>query len=702
MTATLATHEEMLQVLAPDGSVVGPLPDLDDTALVSLYQHMVRARAFDRRATAAQRQGRLGTYAIMEGHEAAQIGSAAALGDNDFVYPGYREHGVQLTRGMPLHVLLAYWRGLPNVDWDVHALRMMSITVPIGSHLPHAVGHAYASRLAGDDVVTLAYIGDGGTSENDFHSGLNFAGVWKTPTVFVCQNNGYAISVPYARQTASDTIAQKGAAYGMPGVRVDGMDVLATYTATREAVDRAHAGGGPTLIEAVCYRFGPHATADDARLYRSADEEEAWRPRDPLVRYRAFLAGRDLWDDAAEAALWESAGAEVNAAIEAIDAAPLPERSDAVRHSFARIPRAVVDQFHASQRARGEEPTDFPADEVWDTTGEETPTQGATERWTMAEAINAALHQGMERDPDVVVLGEDIGVAGGVFRITEGLQTRFGPDRVMDTPLNESGIVGAAIGMAVAGARPVAEIQFDGFVYPAFDQIVSHLGRLRYRTRGHLSVPVVVRMPNGAGIGAHEHHCDSPEAYFVHAPGLVVVVPSSPADAKGLLASALESPDPVVFLEPKVLYRAGREDVPTDHYTIPLGKARVRRTGTDLTLVTYGGMVPPSLAAAGEAGAEGIEVEVIDLRTLYPWDVATVQESVERTGRLLVVQEPQRTGGVAAEIAAEMAERCGYSLEAPLRRVAATDAGWPQFAIESHALIGKAEILDGIRATVAG
>jgi len=320
----------------------------------------------------------------------------------------------------------------------------------------------------------------------------------------------------------------------------------------------------------------------------------------------------------------------------------------------------------------------------------------------MAEAINAAMHYGMEHDENMVLLGEDVGLSGGVFRLTEGLQASFGEERVIDTPLNESGILGAAIGMAVSGSRAIAEVQFEGFVYPAFDQVASHLGRIRFRTRGHASVPVVLRFPTGAGIGAHEHHCDSPEAYFAHAPGLVVVIPSTPTDSKGLMAAALQSPDPVVFMEPKVLYRAGREDVPSNHYTIPLGKARLRREGTDLTIVSYGAMVPLCLRAARGVMADGISVEVIDLRTIYPWDVDAVAGSVEKTGRLLLVQEPQRSGGVAAEIAATIAERCGYSLEAPIRRLAATDAPWPQFNIEKHALLNETQIAAAIRETVAG
>ena len=686
------------QIVAPDGTVAGAVPDLSPELFWDMYRLMVLSREFDRRMLALQRQGRVGTYAMLEGQEAVQIGSALALRDQDFVFPSYREHGVQLARGVPIDVVMSYWRGLPNKDWDVLRFRMGIVTVPIASQLPHAVGFSYVTKLMGEDTVTAVYFGDGATSEVDFHSGMNFAGVWRTPTVFVCSNNLYAISVPYEKQTASPTIAQKAEAYGFPGVRVDGMDVVAMYEATREAVERARAGLGPTLIEALTYRFGPHATADDARRYRSAEEEESWRHRDPILRMRLFLEQRGDWDEQAEEKVALEVADQVEAAITEIESRPLPTRDDAIRHAFARIPAHVVDQLHAMQRANDEPETEFSSTELWTPGVDELP-DGPTESLTMAEAITAALHQGMEADERVIVLGEDVGISGGVFRITEGLQEKYGESRVIDTPLNESGIVGSAIGMAVAGARPVAEIQFDGFVYPAFDQIVSHLGRFRYRTRGGVGLPVVVRFPSGAGIAAHEHHCDSPEAYFVHAPGLVVICPSSACDAKGLLAAALESEDPVIFLEPKVLYRAGREDVPVAHYTLPIGRARKRTVGTDLTLVTYGGMVPVCLQAASRSG---ISVEVIDLRTLFPWDRDTVLESVEKTGRLLVVQEPHLTAGVAAEIAAVVAEKAMYSLKGPLVRVGGYDTPWPQFAIERHALINPARVEAAIREVMAG
>lgn len=685
------------EIVGLGGSDIGDTSWISRDLAVGMYRDMVRTRVFDRRATAAQRQGRIGTYAIAEGHEAIQIGSAHALREQDFVYPGYREHGVQIARGMSYDTILSYWRGLPNTTWDPPAARQMVVTVPIGSHLPHAVGHAYADRLAGRDVVTMAYIGDGGTSENDFHSGLNFAGVWKTPTVFIVSNNFYAISVPLDRQTAAAALADKGSGYGVTAERVNGFDVFAVYEATRRAVERGARGDGPSLIEAVCYRFGPHATADDPSLYRTQDEEDLWRPYDPLDRARLFLESRGWWDEAAEETLLTQTGEEFDAALDRVSAQPLPPRSDIVSHAFDKVPQVMVEQLNRLEVDAGEDPTELPAHALW-LVGEDPDPEGSSTEMTMAAAVNAALTGEMERDPTTVLLGQDVAVAGGVFRVSEGLLDRFGPGRVIDTPINESGIVGTAIGMAMAGARPIAEIQFEGFSYPAFDQVASHLGRIRFRARGNTFLPMVLRMPNGAGIGAHEHHCDSPEAYFAHVPGVVVVVPSTPRDAKGLLISAIRSPDPVVFLEPKVLYRSGKELVPDESYEIPLGRARIARTGTDLTVVTYGGMVPACQQAAQAASTAGIDVEVIDLRTIYPWDVETVSESVKRTGKMLFVQEPQRTGGVGAEVVAEIAERCGYDLVAPPRRLGATDAPWPQFAIEHHALITDAMVATEIEA----
>ena len=686
----------MRQILDIDGTLAPDAPSFSDALVEEMYRLMVRTRAYDRQALGLQRQGRIGTYPPSEGHEAAQIGAVLALGPDDWVYPAYREHGAELAMGMPIEVMLSYWRGMPNPEWNPHVYRVGTLAVPIGSHLPHAVGHAYEARRADRPVVTMSFMGDGTTSSNDFHSALTFAGVWKTPSVFVCQNNQWAISTPVARQTAATHLVDKAIGYGIAGIRVDGMDGLAVYEAASEAVARARAGEGPTFIEAVCYRLGPHATADDPSLYRSDDEVEQWRPRDPLTRMRRLIDRRGLAVDTSH--VEHQTTQEVHEAIAKIEQRPTPSRGDSIRHALVRIPQPMIEQMHQAEDARNEKRTEYGIDERYPHL-EDRERSGPTRSMTMAEAISAAITEAMDDDDRTVLLGEDVGATGGVFRITAGMLEKYGPERIIDTPLNESGIIGTAIGMAMGGGRPIAEIQFDGFVYPAMDQIVNHLGRLRYRSRGALAVPVVVRMPNGAGIGAHEHHCDSPETYFVHTPGIVVVVPSNPVDAKGLLAAALESDDPVMFLEPKVRYRSPRREVPTDRYTIPLGRAAVVEEGSDVTVVTYGGMVLPARTAAAEIAAS---VEVVDLRTLYPWDEQTVLESVAKTGRLVLVQEPPKTAGMVAEVAAVVAEKAVYDLAGPIVRVCGFDTPIPHFAVEEHGLVDVADIVAGIQRALAG
>ncbi|PSP68748.1 alpha-ketoacid dehydrogenase subunit beta [Halobacteriales archaeon QS_1_69_70] len=328
-----------------------------------------------------------------------------------------------------------------------------------------------------------------------------------------------------------------------------------------------------------------------------------------------------------------------------------------------------------------------------------TEQQVETQNLTLVQAVRDGLRGEMQRDEDVVVLGEDVGQNGGVFRATEGLHEEFGDDRVIDTPLAEAGIVGTAVGMAAYGMRPVPEIQFSGFMYPGFDQIVSHAARFRTRSRGRFTVPMVLRAPYGGGIRAPEHHSESKEAFYNHEAGLQVVVPSTPYDAKGLLAASIRDPDPVVFLEPKLIYRAFREEVPDDDYTVDLGEAAVRREGEDVSLFTWGAMTRPSLDAAEAVAEEGIDVEVVDLRTLSPMDVETIVESFKRTGRAVVVHEAPKTGGLAGEITATLQEEALYHQEAPIARVTGFDVPYPLYALEDYYMPGHARIEDAIRDT---
>jgi pyruvate dehydrogenase E1 component beta subunit len=328
-----------------------------------------------------------------------------------------------------------------------------------------------------------------------------------------------------------------------------------------------------------------------------------------------------------------------------------------------------------------------------------TEQQAETQNLTLVQAVRGGLKGEMQRDEDVVVLGEDVGENGGVFRATEGLYDEFGGDRVIDTPLAESGIIGTAVGMAAYGMRPVPEIQFSGFMYPGFDQIVSHAARFRNRSRGRFSLPMVIRAPYGGGIRAPEHHSESKEAFYTHEAGLQVVVPSTPYDAKGLLAASIRDPDPVVFLEPKLIYRAFREEVPDDDYTVDLGEAAVRREGEDVSLFTWGAMTRPSLDAAEAVAEEGIDVEVVDLRTLSPMDVETIVESFKRTGRAVVVHEAPKTGGLAGEITATLQEEALYYQEAPIERVTGFDVPYPLYALEDYYMPEDARIEDAIRDT---
>ena len=326
--------------------------------------------------------------------------------------------------------------------------------------------------------------------------------------------------------------------------------------------------------------------------------------------------------------------------------------------------------------------------------------EGETQNLTLVQAVRDGLYGEMKRDDDVLVMGEDVGKNGGVFRATQGLHDEFGGDRVIDTPLAESGIIGTAIGMSAYGLRPVPEIQFLGFIYPGFDQIVSHAARLRTRSRGRYTCPMVIRAPYGGGIRAPEHHSESKEAFFVHEPGLKVVIPSTPYDTKGLLASAIRDPDPVVFLEPKLIYRAFREEVPDDSYTVPLGEAAVRREGSDVSVFTWGAMTRPTVEAAEELAEEGIDAEVVDLRTLSPLDEATILESFKKTGRAAVVHEAPKTGGLAGEITATIQKEALIYQEAPIERVTGFDTPFPLYAMEDYYLPEAARITDGIREVV--
>ncbi len=591
---------EYLSILDSDGNLDTALePKLADTDLRSLYRAMLLARRLDERMVRLQRQGRIGTFAPTKGQEAAQMGSVFTLRPTDWMVPSFRETAAMIWRGWPIEKLLLFFAGHLEGGQPAPEQRDLPITIPVATQLPHAVGLAYAAQYRGDDVVVMAYFGDGATSEGDFHEALNFAGVWHVPVVFVCQNNQWAISVPLKKQTHSRTIAQKALAYGLPGIQVDGNDVLAVYAAAREAVERARAGDGPTLIECVTYRLGVHTTADDPTKYRSEAEVAMWEQKDPMTRFRAYLEKRNLLEEGLE----QRVDDEIAEAMRRFEATPPADPLTMFDHVYAELPPDLEAQRDALAAS---DPATPPASEAEPTTQPgATPMRGqrlrgadAMAKLNMVKALNQALFQEMERDDDVLVLGEDVGVDGGVFRVTDDLQRKFGSQRVIDSPLAEAAIIGTAVGMALYGLKPVCEIQFSGFAFQCFHQIENHCARYRMRSQGRFHIPMVIRMPYGGGVRALEHHSESEEQFYAHIPGLKMVIPSGPRNARALLAAAIRDPDPVIFFEAKSLYHAAKEEVPDESEVMTIGRAQVAREGDALTLIAYGAMLRVALEAA--------------------------------------------------------------------------------------------------------
>jgi 2-oxoisovalerate dehydrogenase E1 component len=620
---------------------------------------------------ALNRQGRVPFVVGSSGHEAVQVASVFALDPTrDWVLPYYRDMGVALAWGIPLlDVFLATFargadpmsggRQLPN-HWSDPSRNIFTQSSTIGTQYPHAVGIAMGLKMRGDNGVVVVTGGEGSTSEGDWHEAMNWAGIHRLPLVFLIENNGYAISVP-SRDEVAGCIADRAAGYDIPGHLIDGNDPLVVYSTMRRAVERARSGEGATLIEAETYRYYAHTSDDDDRLYRSRDEVDEWRRNDPVVTLKQYLIEERMLSEAEEQEVTARIEATLAEAVAEAEASPGP--TDPLSHVYARViehPEPLV------------APEPVPA-------GEEV---------NLITAINRTLHEILGTHPEAVVFGEDVaGRKGGVFKASEGLTEAFGETRCFNTPLAEASIVGAAVGMAAAGWRPIAEIQFADYIHPAFDQMVSEVARVHYRSNGRWQIPLVIRTPFGAGIRGALYHSQSIEAFYSHVPGIKVVVPSTPADVKGLLHAAFEDPDPVLFLEPKKLYRLGRGPFPAGEWPVPLGRAAIRHPGSDVTVITYGAMAHFTMEAVPEIEGLGISPEVIDLRSLKPLDWATIAASVERTSRVLIIHEDNEFCGYGAEIAAQVADKAFEWLDAPVRRYALPDIPAMPYAPELEDMV---------------
>jgi len=654
---------------------------LSGDALESLYTTMVRIRRFDEKTTELFSAGLVkGTAHSYVGEEAVAAGACANLREGDYIVGTHRGHGHCIAKGARVDRMMAelmgradgYCRGLGgSMHIAALDLNILGCNGIVAAGLPIGTGAALAAKLRKTDNVVVAFFGDGGANQGVVHEALNLAAVWKLPAIYLCENNQYALSTATGRTTAGDSIAARAAAYGIPGVRVDGNDVLAVYETVRTAVARARRGEGPTLVEAVTYRWGGHSMRANLPEYRTKEEEREWMERDPVARLGSHLVDGKRATPVRLKELEESVELELDRAVEFAKSSPEP----------------TVELMEASVYA--------PHAEVSE------PATRAGRELTMAEALNEALQSEMQRDERVFVMGEDVGLIGGIFGVTRGLRERFGEDRVRDTPISEATFVGAGVGAAIAGLRPVVEIQIFDFVALTMDQLVNQAAKFRYMLGGRPTVPLVIRGPQGGGIRLAAQHSQSLEAWFVHVPGLVVVAPATPYDAKGLLVSAIRDDNPVIFLEHKALY-ATKGAVPEAPYAIPLGKADVKRAGTDVTLVATQAMVSRALAAAGDLEKDGVSVEVIDPRTLVPLDEATILASVARTGRLVIAHEAVKRGGWGAELAALVAERVLDVLDAPIVRVAARNVPMPyNDSLERATIPSQQDIAAALRGVVA-
>jgi 2-oxoisovalerate dehydrogenase E1 component len=662
-----------------------PQATIDITEARARWRTMWRIRRFDQRVRELFLDGVVkGTAHSCVGQEAVAAGACAALEERDFIITHHRGHGHCLAKGAEMPRMMAelmgridgYCRGLGGsmhvADLSKNILGANGV---VGAGIGLGTGAALAAKLRGDGSMGVAFFGDGAANEGIFHEALNLASIWKLPIVYLCENNQYGLSTAMAESTAIGRLADRAASYSMPGVTIDGNDVFAVQQAVRAAAQRARAGEGPTLIEALTYRWDDHSMRANLPAYRGQEEETSWRARDPLTRLEAALL--DL--HGVPAHWFEQVRAEVEAELAAAEAfgraSPEPQfddLTDAVTAPHARPAEPLTWPGHAPVRKLG-----------------------------FADAIKEALQLEMRRDPRVVLLGEDIGKIGGIFAVTRGLIDEFGTERVRDTPISEQAIALSAVGAAIAGLRPVAEIQIFDFVTLMMDALVNQAAKARFMLGGRPTVPLVVRGPTGGGVRLAAQHSQSLESWLMHVPGLVVLAPSNPYDAKGLMLSALRDDNPVVFLEHKLAYLAPTQPVPEGDYCVPIGRAAIRRSGTHCTVVATLMMVDKALAAANKLAAEGIEIEVIDPRTLRPLDLPAIIESVKKTSRLVVVHEGWKRAGFGAEVSAAVAEEAIDWLDGPIVRVTSRDLPMPyNDKLEKATIPQEQDIVDAVRALV--
>lgn len=642
----MAQISESLQAISFDKK------SYNNKVLLDLYESLILPRRIEEKMLILLRQGKISKWFSGWGQEAISIGAVKALKKEEYILPMHRNLGIFTGRGLPLEKLFAQFQGKKSGftkgrdrsfhfgTKDYHIVGMIS---HLGPQLAIADGIGLAHKLSKENKVTLVFTGDGASSEGDFHEGLNLAAVWKLPVIFVVEHNGYGLSTPSEEQFAFKNFTEKGPGYGIEAVRVDGNNVLEVYDTINSLAEDIRKNPRPVLVEAITFRMRGHEEASGTK-YVPKQLMDTWAQKDPVDNYEKYLEEIGVLSSKKKDDINKRVKAAINKGLEiAFEEENIKaDTQEELKDIYAPFTQTI------------------------------TPVGGKTTEKRLVDAISDALKQSMTKHPNLVLMGQDIGAYGGVFKVTDGFVDHFGSDRVRNTPLCESAIIGAAIGLSIKGYKAMVEMQFADFVTCGFNQIVNNLAKLHYRWGQHADV--VVRMPTGAGMAAGPFHSQSNEAWFFHTPGLKIVYPSSPGDAKGLLNAAIEDPNPYLFFEHKALYRSISEEVPDEYYTIEIGKAKLVREGSELSIITYGMGVHWALSVTDELQ---INADILDMRTLLPWDKEAIRQTVQKTGKIIFLQEDCLTGGIGAEIVAWISENCFELLDAPVMREGSLDTPVP-------------------------
>lgn len=642
---------------------------ISDGELLTFYKALLYPRLVEEKMLLLLRQGKVSKWFSGIGQEAIAVGATLALDNDEWILPLHRNLGVFTARQLPLQQLFHQWQGSPlgfskgrerSFHFGSRQHHICGMISHLGPQLSIADGIALAHKLKKEEKVSLAFTGEGGTSEGEFHEALNVAAVWDLPVIFLIENNGYGLSTPVEEQYRCEQLVQKAAGYGMRGMRINGNNLLEVYHAVKEAKRHALQEQQPVLIEAMTFRMRGHEEASGTKYVPPALLEE-WAKQDPILHFEGFLQYLQLINEEGihdvREALKHEIDKDINTALVAVS--PPVSEADELKDIYAPAPSPVPP-------AAG----------------------GAVRDKRFIDAIAEGLDQAMEQYPQLVLMGQDIAEYGGAFKITDGFVAKYGKERVRNTPLCESAIVGAGLGLSIMGYKSMVEMQFADFVTCGFNQIVNNLAKIHYRWGQ--TADVVIRLPAGAGVGAGPFHSQTNEAWFTHVPGLKVVYPATPADAKGLLLAAFADPNPVLFFEHKALYRSISGPVPEAPYTIEIGKARLVQAGEDISIITYGSGVHWAQEYAQHY--PDVSLHILDLRTLLPLDYAAIREAVAATGKVLILHEDTLTGGLGGEISAWIAEHCFHLLDAPVMRCAGLDTPVPFAAALEKNFLAKSRL----------